>query len=71
MATSPMQRPKVVSREQWLAARKELLLQEKELTRRRDALSAKLRELPWIKVDKQYAFDTPEGKKKLADYLPG
>lgn len=65
-----MQR-QVVSKEDWLAARKRHLLKEKELTRQRDRLSAERRELPWVKVDKAYAFDTPEGRKTLADLFDG
>ena len=63
--------PKVVSRAEWLEARKKLLAQEKELTRARDALSAKRRELPWVKVEKEYVFDTPNGKKTLAGLFDG
>ena len=62
---------KVVSREEWLAARKDLLEKEKEFTRARDALNAQRRELPWVKVEKQYVFDTPQGKKSLADLFDG
>jgi len=62
---------KVVSLEEWLAARKDLLEKEKEFTRARDALNAKRRELPWVKVEKQYVFDTPQGKKSLADLFDG
>jgi len=71
MTTSAIEHPKVVSRAEWLAARKELLAEEKALTRARDALSAKRRELPWVKVDKEYVFDTPNGKKTLADLFDG
>jgi predicted dithiol-disulfide oxidoreductase (DUF899 family) len=71
MATSAIAQPKVVSRDEWLAARKELLAKEKELTRARDALSAKRRELPWVKVEKEYVFDTPQGKKTLAKLFDG
>ena len=62
---------KVVSREEWIAARKELLDKEKELTRLRDQLSAERRELPWVKVEKQYVFDGPDGKETLADLFDG
>lgn len=62
---------RVVSRDQWLAARQQLLIKEKELTRQRDALSAERRELPWVKVEKPYVFDTPDGKKTLADLFDG
>jgi predicted dithiol-disulfide oxidoreductase (DUF899 family) len=61
----------VVSREQWLTARRELLLQEKEFTKRRDQLNARRRELPWIKVEKNYVFDGPNGKETLADLFAG
>ena len=58
---------KVVSEKEWLAARKELLNAEKEFDRRRDALSAKRREMPWVKVEKNYIFDEPSGKVSLSD----
>jgi len=58
---------KVVSREQWLEARKALLGKEKEFTRRRDELARLRCELPWVKVEKSYLFDSPDGKKSLAD----
>ena len=61
----------VVSREEWLAARKELLKKEKEFTRLRDQLSAGRRELPWVKVDKNYVFDGPDGKESLSDLFDG
>ena len=57
----------VVSREAWTTARKQLLQAEKEFTRRRDELSRERRNLPWVKVDKNYIFDTPTGKKSLAE----
>ena len=53
----------VVSQTEWLAARKALLAKEKEFTKARDALSAARRELPWVKVDKNYVFDGPDGKR--------
>jgi len=62
---------RVVSREEWTAARKEHLRKEKELTRARDQLAAERRELPWVKVDKTYVFDGPNGKEKLADLFGG
>jgi predicted dithiol-disulfide oxidoreductase (DUF899 family) len=52
----------IVSRTDWLVARKDLLKREKELTRLRDQLSAERRALPWVKIDKEYIFDAPEGK---------
>lgn len=58
---------RVVSRAEWLAARRQLLVREKELTRQRDAIAAARRELPWVKVDRAYAFDTPQGRATLAD----
>jgi predicted dithiol-disulfide oxidoreductase (DUF899 family) len=58
---------RVVPREQWLKERVALLAEEKEFTRRRDEMSARVRELPWVKVDKTYTFDTPTGPKSLAD----
>jgi predicted dithiol-disulfide oxidoreductase (DUF899 family) len=65
-----MQHP-IVSQEEWLAARKALLSKEKEFTRLRDQLSAERRELPWVKVDKEYVFDGLEGKETLADLFEG
>lgn len=61
----------IVSSEEWLAARKELLKKEKQFTRLRDKLSAQRRELPWVKVEKPYIFDGPEGKETLADLFEG
>ena len=58
--------PEVVSREQWLEARLRLLQQEKELTRRRDALNAERRRLPMVRVEKDYVFDGPDGPVSLA-----
>jgi predicted dithiol-disulfide oxidoreductase (DUF899 family) len=60
-----------VSREEWLAARTALLAKEKEFTHRRDQLSAERRALPWVKVEKEYVFDTPNGRKTLADLFEG
>jgi predicted dithiol-disulfide oxidoreductase (DUF899 family) len=61
----------VVSAEEWLTARKAHLEKEKELTRQRDELSRQLRELPWVRVEKNYVFDAPEGKQTLADLFDG
>jgi predicted dithiol-disulfide oxidoreductase (DUF899 family) len=61
----------VVSHEAWLAARKALLLEEKELTRLRDRLSQRRRALPWVRVDKQYVFEGPDGKESLAELFGG
>jgi len=60
-----MSLPDVVSREQWLDARRQLLAQEKELTRRHDELNAARRRLPMVQVDKEYVFDGPHGKTTL------
>ena len=58
---------RIVTRDEWLAARKVHLAKEKELTRLRDQLNAERRELPWVKVEKAYVFDSPQGKETLAD----
>src|SRR5437899_10879995 len=71
MSTRTVENPKVVSREEWLVARKKLLAKEKQLTRQRDAIAAECRQLPWVKVEKNYAFDSPSGKKTLADIFDG
>jgi predicted dithiol-disulfide oxidoreductase (DUF899 family) len=68
---SNIERPRVVSRDEWLAARKQLLAKEKQLTRQRDAVSDERRELPWLKVEKNYVFDGPDGKETLADLFQG
>ena len=62
---------RVVMREQWLAARKAHLAEEKDLTRRRDDLARRRRELPWVRVDERYVFDTPAGPRTLADLFDG
>jgi predicted dithiol-disulfide oxidoreductase (DUF899 family) len=61
----------VVSREVWLEARRALLLKEKEATHLRDKVNAARMALPWVKVEKDYAFDTPRGKKSLSDLFDG
>ncbi len=66
-----MTKHKVVTRDEWLASRKALLAKEKEFTRARDALSAERRELPWVKVEEPYAFETTRGKKTLAELFEG
>jgi predicted dithiol-disulfide oxidoreductase (DUF899 family) len=60
-----------VSRDEWLAARQALLAKEKEFTKQRDAISAARRALPWVKVEKDYVFDGPDGKETLADLFDG
>ncbi len=62
-----MQDHKIVSKEQWLSARRQHLAKEKEFSRLRDELSKQRRELPWTPVDKKYTFDGPDGKESLAD----
>jgi len=66
-----MSLPKVASREQWLAARKALLVKEKELTRARDALNAERRRLPMVEVTKPYVFTGPDGEAGLLDLFGG
>jgi predicted dithiol-disulfide oxidoreductase (DUF899 family) len=65
------QEHKVVSQQEWLAARKALLAKEKQLTRDTDAVTSERLALPWVKVEKNYVFDTPSGKKSLADLFDG
>src|SRR6478752_9033105 len=69
--TSKTELSTVVSPAEWLAARKELLKDEKEFTRLRDELSRKRRQMPWEKVEKNYVFDGPGGKESLADLFGG
>ena len=71
MTTPTVNNPTVVSRDEWLVARKKLLAREKELTRRRDAIAAERRQLPWVKVEKHYVFDSPRGKQTLAELFDG
>lgn len=66
MTTHPL-----VSRGEWLAARKALLQREKAFTRLRDELSAERRKLPWVRIEKNYVFDGPQGKETLADLFAG
>ncbi|MCJ9673206.1 MULTISPECIES: thioredoxin family protein [unclassified Neorhizobium] len=61
----------VVSREEWLEARRKLLALEKEETHLRDKVRAERQAMPWVKVDKDYVFDTPKGKKSLAELFDG
>jgi predicted dithiol-disulfide oxidoreductase (DUF899 family) len=62
---------RIVSRDQWITERKTLLAREKELTRLRDELARERRALPWVRVDKNYVFDTPDGRRTLADLFDG
>jgi predicted dithiol-disulfide oxidoreductase (DUF899 family) len=71
MSTQTMTREKIGTREEWLAARLELLEAEKELTRRGDELARRRQELPWVRVDKEYRFETEEGKVSLPKLFKG
>lgn len=71
MAMKPVEYPDVVSREQWLVARKALLEQEKALTRQRDAVSAARRRLPMVAVTEDYRFQGAEGERRLVDLFEG
>jgi predicted dithiol-disulfide oxidoreductase (DUF899 family) len=66
-----MVKHKVAAREEWLAARNQLLAQEKELTRRGDQLAAERRNLPWVPIEKEYRFDTDKGPKTLPELFDG
>ena len=71
MTESQRNLPQVVSRDKWLAARKELLAREKELTRQRDELNAERRKLPMVRIEREYVFDGPDGKASLLDLFEG
>ena len=66
-----MSLPQIATRDEWLAARKALLVKEKELTRRRDALNAERRMLPMVEIDKDYVFEGPDGRASLLDLFEG
>jgi predicted dithiol-disulfide oxidoreductase (DUF899 family) len=66
-----MSLPKIVSRDEWITARTELLQEEKALTRARDALNTKRRELPMVEITKEYVFESPDGKVSLLDLFEG
>jgi predicted dithiol-disulfide oxidoreductase (DUF899 family) len=66
-----MNLPRIASREEWLAARVELLDKEKDLTRRRDAVNIERRNLPMVEIDKDYVFDGPRGEARLPDLFEG
>lgn len=70
-ATREIKKHKVVSQDEWLKTRKDLLKSEKELTRLSDDVARKRQELPWVRIDKNYQFDTDEGKLSLADLFKG
>jgi predicted dithiol-disulfide oxidoreductase (DUF899 family) len=67
----PVEHPKIVSREEWLKARKAHLAEEKSFTRMRDKLSAARRELPWVRIDQTYTFTGPQGRETLSDLFGG
>jgi predicted dithiol-disulfide oxidoreductase (DUF899 family) len=72
LATKPIEtKHRIVSRKEWLAARKTLLARERELTHLRDRVNAERRELAWVKVEEDYVFDASEGKVSLADLFDG
>jgi predicted dithiol-disulfide oxidoreductase (DUF899 family) len=71
MSASNPSPPKVVSKEEWLAIREEFFLKEKTMTHALDELRAERRRLPWVKVEKSYVFEGPEGKCTLADLFQG
>ena len=64
-------KPTIVSSAKWLTARKALLRQEKAISRLRERLTRQRRQLPWVKVDENYVFTTPAGKKSLAELFAG
>jgi len=66
-----MSLPRIVTQDEWVAARKELLAKEKELTRERDALNAERRQLPMVEVTKDYVFEGPGGEARLLDLFDG
>jgi len=66
-----MKEHRVVPHEEWIEARKRFLAEEKDFTRARDRLSARRRELPWERVEKNYVFDGPDGKETLTDLFAG
>ena len=66
-----MTQHQIASHEEWLAARKQLLAEEKEFTRLRDRLSQRRRDLPWEAVEKEYVFEGPNGRQSLADLFDG
>jgi predicted dithiol-disulfide oxidoreductase (DUF899 family) len=71
MPTAEIVDHKVVSREEWLDARRALLAREKEVMQAQDALKRQVRELPWVKVEKPYVFEGRHSKRTLADLFDG
>jgi predicted dithiol-disulfide oxidoreductase (DUF899 family) len=66
-----METPEIVSRQEWEAARQQLLMKEKELSRARDALAAERRRMPWLAVENKYEFDGPDGRASLLELFEG
>src|SRR6201993_1870869 len=66
-----MAKHKTGTRKEWLPARRPLLKDEKEITRRRDELARRRQELPWVRIDKKYRFETDEGRASLEDLFRG
>ena len=66
-----MKTPPIVTSQEWEAARQQLLVKEKELTRAKDALAAERRRMPWVAVERDYAFDGPDGKVSLPGLFEG
>ena len=71
MNTIPLTAARVATRDVWLAERLALLAREKELTRAQDELARQRRQLPWVRVDKRYVFDTPDGPRALGELFDG
>lgn len=71
MKSNSFRNPTVVSEDKWLAARRELLRKEKEYTKLGDLLAASRRKLPWVKINKAYTFESPNGQVTLADLFEG
>src|SRR5688572_10877983 len=71
MTTATVAHPPIVSQEEWLAERKKLLAHEKEVTKQKDRINAQRRRLPMVKLDKDYEFESTEGKRSLQDLFDG
>jgi predicted dithiol-disulfide oxidoreductase (DUF899 family) len=71
MNTIPLTAARIATRDVWLAERLALLAREKELTRAQDELARQRRQLPWVRVDKRYVFDTPDGPRALGELFDG
>lgn len=71
MNTIPLTAARIATRDVWLAERLALLVREKELTRAQDELARQRRQLPWVRVDKRYVFDTPDGPRALGELFDG